>query len=154
MKTNDANKNVKNEEVAANTTTLEDSSLGNVKIHEDVIASLVRFATLEVPGVSRLAGSSLIDGIAEIVGNRRMQARAISIDLRGDNQVLIEVKVNILTGFRLPEVAEKIQKAVVSKVENTTGITVKKVDVVIQEIDKEKGSPEADSDDKSDKSAE
>lgn len=139
---NTAEKNVKSEAVnnasGNNTTTLEDSALGNVKIHENVIASLVRFATLEVPGVSRLAGSSLIDGIAEIVGNRRMQSRAISIDLSVDNEASIEVKVNILTGFRLPEVAEKIQKSIVAKVENTTGITVKKVDVIIQEIEQEK----------------
>ena len=140
----DTNKNAKSENTSAKsgTTTLEDSSFGNVKIHENVISSLVRFATLEVPGVSRLAGSSLLDGIAEIVGNRRMQSRAISIDLSDDNQASIEVKVNILVGFRLPEVAEKIQKSIVDKVENTTGIKVKKIDVIIQEIEQEKSAPD------------
>ena len=83
---------------AAATTVLEGSEMGEVKIHENVIASLVRRAALSIEGVSRLAGSTLVDNIAEIVGSRRMQARAITVDMAENNRVSVEIKLNIKAG--------------------------------------------------------
>ena len=85
---------------AAATTVLEGSEMGEVKIHENVIASLVRRAALSIEGVSRLAGSTLVVNIAEIVGSRRMQARAIAVDMAENNRVSVEIKLNIKTGFK------------------------------------------------------
>ena len=48
------------------TTVLEGSEMGEVKIHENVIASLVRRAALSVEGVSRLAGNTLVDNIEAV----------------------------------------------------------------------------------------
>lgn len=113
------------------------SELGEVKIHENVIASLVRRSALSVEGVSRLAGNSLVDSIAEVVGSRRMQSRAITIELGDDNRASIEIKLNLKFGFNIPEVAAKVQKAVIENVEKVTGMTVTRVGVVFQDIDDE-----------------
>ena len=129
---------------AAATTVLEGSEMGEVKIHENVIASLVRRAALSVEGVSRLAGNTLVDNIAEIVGSRRMQARSISIDMAENNRVSVELKINLKFGFNVPTVAEQVQKAVIEGIEKVTGMTVVKVNVVIQEIDDEE-KPEEES---------
>ena len=119
------------------TAVLGDSDIGEVKIHENVISALARRAALEVEGVSRLAGSLLVDNIAEIVGSRRMQDRAITVQMGDSNRVSLEIKLNIKFGFRLPKVAAAVQKAVISAVENTTGMTVAKVDVLVQEVEPE-----------------
>ena len=97
----------------AETMMLGDSELGDVKIHDGVIATITRRAALAVEGVSRLAGNALVDNLAEIVGSRRMQSRAIA------------------------EVAENVQKAVIADVEKITGMTVTTVHVLIQDIDDE-----------------
>jgi uncharacterized alkaline shock family protein YloU len=112
------------------------NDLGLIKIHENVISTIVRKATLETEGVSRLAGSSFVDNIAEIVGSRKMSDRSIAINLE-DDKVDIEVKVNILFGFRVPDVAAAIQSAIIEEVENTTGMSVTSVNVVIQEIEEQ-----------------
>lgn len=117
------------------TMVLEESGLGDVRIHEGVIASLARRAALTIAGVSRLAGSSLVDNIAEIVGSRRMQARNINIQLGENNDVSIEIKVVMVFGFCIPDVAESIQKAVIEEVERTTGMNVTSVDILIQDIE-------------------
>ena len=117
------------------TAILEHDEIGSVKIHENVVAQLVRKAVLEVEGVSRLAGSTLVDDIASLVGSRRMQSRAITVSLGEDGNVAIEVKVVLEFGFAIPGVAAKIQSAVIELVEATTGMSVTKVDVLIQEID-------------------
>ena len=41
---------------------------GIVKVHESVIASIIRKAACSVEGVVRLAGNTLVDNIAEFVG--------------------------------------------------------------------------------------
>ena len=134
MKAQNETKKVE-QEVSQNTALIEGSEMGDVKIHENVIAALVRQAALEQEGVSRLAGSALVDDIANLVGSRRMQARAISVELGDENRVTIEIKLNLIFGYRIPEVAERVQKAVISIVEETTGMIVPKVNVLIQEIE-------------------
>ena len=123
------------QDIQQNTALLEGSEMGDVKIHENVVASLVRQAALEQEGVSRLAGSALVDDIANLVGSRRMQARAITVELGEDGRVGIEIKLNLIFGYRIPDVAFQVQKAVISTVEETTGMTVTRVNVVIQEIE-------------------
>ena len=122
-------------EVTPGTAVLEGNDMGDVKIHENVVASLVRQAALEQEGVSRLAGRALVDDIANLVGSRRMQARAITVELGVDGRVGIEIKLNLIFGYRIPEVAERVQKAVIGTVEEITGMSVTRVNVVIQEIE-------------------
>ena len=128
-------KNAGQQEAVQNTALIEGSEMGDVKIHENVISTLVRQAALEQEGVSRLAGSALVDDIANLVGSRRMQARAITVELCEDNRVNIEIKLNIVFGYRIPEVAERVQKAVISTVEEVTGMVVPKVNVLVQEVE-------------------
>lgn len=136
--TPDAANDLKNANVkTADTMMLGDSELGDVKIHDGVIAALTRRAALSVDGVSRLAGNALVDNLAEIVGSRRMQSRAITITVNENNQISIEIKLNLKVGYTIPEVAENVQKAVISNVENITGMSVKTVHVLIQDIDDE-----------------
>ena len=116
-------------------TSLMEGELGEIKIHENVIANLVAIAARQVPGVSRLAGSTVVDAIASIVGSRRMQARAITIGIAGDNCVTVDLKLNILIGFRLPDVVQQVQRAVIDNIESVTGMTVTRVNVAVQDID-------------------
>lgn len=128
-------------------TSLMEGELGEIKIHENVIANLVAMATRKVPGVSRLAGSTVVDAIASIVGSRRMQARAITVGIAGDNCVTIDLKLNILVGFRLPEVVQQVQREVINSIEEVTGMTVTRVNVAVQDIDEAvdaEGDEEAD----------
>ena len=115
---------------------------GTVKVHESVIASIVRKAACAVPGVIRLAGSSLVDNLAEIVGSKKMYDRAISINM-GENSVQVEVKVILAYGKHIPEIAETIQLVVVEEITRITGMRVSKVNVVI--IDLEDDQEESDS---------
>ena len=94
-------------------------------------------AALEQEGVSRLAGSALVDDIANLVGSRRMQARAITIGIAGDNRVTVDLKLNILVGFRLPDVVQQVQRSVIDNIEEVTGMTVTRVNVAVQDIDEQ-----------------
>ncbi len=127
-------------------TLLEQSSdYGDIMVNDNVIASLVRRAALSVPGVSRLSGSSLIDNIAEFVGSSKGRTISISKESADSDAVVLEVKINMLFGFKVREVAEAVQRAVIEDVETTTGMTVAKVTVVVQKIEEAEEAADASS---------
>ena len=129
-------------ELPARSMVLDDTELGDIRIHEGVIASLARRAALSVAGVSRLAGNALVDNIAEIVGSRRMQSRNITISLGEESNVGIEIKVVFKFGFNIPQTATAIQKAIINEVENTTGMNVTHVHVLVHDIEDEESAAE------------
>ena len=110
------------------------TELGVIKIHGNVVSSIVRRAALSIEGISRLAGNSFVDNIAEIVGSRKIHDRAISIAIDED-KVAIEVKVNLIFGYNVPEVAARVQAVIIEEVEKVTGMSVTAVNVIIQEIE-------------------
>ncbi len=115
---------------------IDGTDIGAVRIHENVIASIVRKATCSTNGVMRLSGSALVDNLAEIIGNRRIHDRAINVHIDGD-AVSIDVKINIHYGVHVPTVASHVQSNVVEEVERITGMTVSNVNVIIQELEDE-----------------
>ena len=107
---------------------------GVIKVHESVVASIVRKAACSVDGVIRLAGSTLVDNIAEIVGSKRIYDRSILVEM-GESSVQIEVKVILAYGIEIPPVAKAIQEAVIEQITSITGMTVGKVNVMIMDLE-------------------
>ena len=141
--------NAANSTVAASnarTTVTSDapSELGLIKIHDNVLAALVSRAVLSVEGVSRLAGSAIMDNLAGMVGSH---SRAIEIVKDGEDKLKIVVKVNIFYGTVIPTAAVEIQRQIIEQVESATGVTVASVDVIVQQLDEEYDDEEADDDD-------
>ena len=108
--------------------------IGDIKIHNGVIASIVKEALQKVPGVSRLSGNSMMDNLAEIIGSKQIQNRAISVKFYGES-VDVEFSVNIYYGTQLPLVAAEIQEQVSLMLHNVTGLNVGQVNVNIRGID-------------------
>lgn len=116
------------------------SELGIIKIHDNVLAALVSRAVLGVKGVSRLAGSAIIDNLAGMVGSH---SRAIEIIKENEDKIRITVKVNICFGTVIPKVAVEVQRQIIEQLEKASGISVAAVDVVVQQLD----DPNEDDDD-------
>ncbi|MBE6368482.1 MAG: Asp23/Gls24 family envelope stress response protein [Lentisphaerae bacterium] len=131
-------KNTESTSTATNTratvTSDTPSELGLIKIHDNVLAALVSRAVLGVEGVSRLAGSAIMDNLAGIVGSH---SRAIEIIKDGDDKLKLVVKVNILYGTVIPAVAVEIQRQVIEQVESAAGVNVAAVDVIVQQLEEE-----------------
>ena len=107
---------------------------GVVKVHESVIASIIRKAACSVDGVIRLAGNTLVDNIAEFVGSKKVMDRAISIEM-GDNSVKIEIRIILAYGCKVPEVAAEVQNAVIEEIARITGMQVLRIDVVVMDLE-------------------
>lgn len=111
-----------------------ENSVGAVKVHESVIASIVRKAAMSVEGVLRLGTSSLVDNLAEIVGSKKIQDRAITVEMN-ENSVSVEVRVILLYGVLIPQVASELKNAVAGEIFELAGMKVDHVNVVIMDLE-------------------
>ncbi len=109
---------------------------GNITISENVIIDVIKKATCSVKGVTKLSGGTFVDSIANLIGSQRISDRAIVINIDGD-LLTAEVKVNMLYGEHIPEVAARVQNTISEEVKRIAGLTVTRVDVIIQEIEKQ-----------------
>lgn len=114
---------------------------GIVKVHESVVASIVKKAACSVPGVARLAGNSLVNNLADIVGSRKIFDRAISIDM-GENSVKIEVRLVLKYGCNIPETASSVQQAISGEIAKITGMTAEYVNVIVADLETEEETAE------------
>ena len=113
-----------------------ENSVGVIRVHESVISSIVRKVTLETEGVMRLAGSSLVDNLAEIVGSKKIQDRSITVEM-GESSVSVDISVIIKYGVAIPPVAEAIKNSVASEIVKLTGMKVGKVNIIVMDLEEE-----------------
>jgi uncharacterized alkaline shock family protein YloU len=105
---------------------------GAIRISENVIAAVVRKYTLEVDGVVRFGSTSLVGGLAEMIG-RRSQESSIQVEMDGE-AVNISVNLVLQFGVKVPDVAALVQDVISSRVEDLTGKHVSAVNVIIQDL--------------------
>ncbi|MEM1221367.1 MAG: Asp23/Gls24 family envelope stress response protein [Verrucomicrobiota bacterium] len=114
-------------------TVSEDSNtLGDIRINNSVVASIVRLATLEVSGVAAVGGG-FVDGIAEIF-SKKGDERGVRVELDEVGDYKIEVRVDLVFGVELASVAMQIQQRVSEQVEKMTSKAVAQVNVIIDGV--------------------
>ena len=106
---------------------------GSLKISEEVLLTITKQAILDVPGVDSLATDPYsFKGLLISSGLKKPIAITTSADV-----AQIAVSVNLSSGYKIREVAQRIQETVKSTVQNMTGVTVSKVNVYIAGVKKE-----------------
>ena len=109
------------------------TDLGEIKIHHNVIASIAMEATKQIPGVLKIGGS-LKTFLFELFGKK--DTSAIKIEFDKNNETTITIPVVVKYGYNIPEIASKVQENVKITIENATNISIREVNVKIQEIEK------------------
>ena len=107
------------------------SELGNIRIADDVVKTIAAKAAVDVEGVYKLAGG-VVDEVSKMLGKKR-QTNGVKVEV-GEVECSIEVYLVIKYGYKIPEVAEDVQKAVLEEVSNLTGLKVVEVNVYVQNV--------------------
>ncbi len=119
----------------------DNENLGQVKISEDVIAVLADKAVREVDGVADMSGS-FVGSVVAALGKKSV-SKGIDIELK-DTIVTIGLHIIVKYGVKIPDVAWNAQEAVKSAVECMTGLTVAKVNVIVENVHFETTSSDED----------
>ena len=89
---------------------------GDVYISEEVLEMIAGAAALDVDGVTGLSGGTMSE---QILGRKKL-SKGITILWESDN-ITINVSIQIRYGGIIPEIAKKVQEAIISSVEDTSG---------------------------------
>ena len=100
------------------------NDVSNLKISDEVIASITGIATKEIEGVADLVSATNLKGMFK----SKPVKSPVLIDV-SDDVAVIDVFVKIKQGAKVQTVASNIQKRVKDSVQNMTGIVVSKVNV-------------------------
>ena len=107
------------------------SELGNIRIADDVVKTIAAKAAVDVEGVYKRAGG-VVDEVSKMLGKKR-PTNGVKVEV-GEVECSIEVYLVIKYGYKIPEVAEEVQKAVLEEVSNLTGLKVVEVNVYVQNV--------------------
>lgn len=100
---------------------------GSLQISTDVIAKISRLAALEIDGIKDVScGTSTVRGAFAKASLQKPVDVAMSEDVAE-----ITISIIVKYGHKIPPVCENIQKNVKASVQNMTGITVSKVNIVV-----------------------
>lgn len=101
-----------------------------VTISDNVVAKVAYKAISGIDGIHALGGGSS-RALAGLRGDKGTPG--ISIDLHEDS-VDIDITMSIVFGANIPKVAEACRAAVTDQVENTTGLKVRAVNVLVTDV--------------------
>ena len=111
-----------------------EESTGEIKIANDVVATIAALAATETKGVAYLSGSLTHDVIAKHSSKNLSKGVKITV-LEG--VVTVDLTLNIEFGKNILEVSKKVQDKVKSSIENMTGLEVSDVNVAIAGVNME-----------------
>jgi uncharacterized alkaline shock family protein YloU len=121
-------------------------TLGDIKINHNVVAGIVRLATLRVAGVAGVGGG-IADGISELFAKREADHRGVKVTEDAEDNYYVELRLIVAYGAEIGKTAYEVQVAVSKQVTAMTGKPVRKVDVIIEGVRLPVGQPEARDDD-------
>lgn len=121
-----------NEGKNVNWSSKEVSTIGEVMIADDVIATIAGLAATEVEGVSAIQGNVT----NELVGKLGMKnlSKGIRIKVEEDG-VSVDLSILMCYGYSIPKTCKEVQEKVKNAIENMVGLSVEVINVHIVGVD-------------------
>jgi uncharacterized alkaline shock family protein YloU len=103
--------------------------LGEIKIENEVVATIASMAASDVEGIVSLVSKF---SIGEMLGRKDMD-RGVLVNIEGSH-VTINVEVNVEYGVNIYDACHRLQRKVKDSVEEMTGLVVEQVNVSVRGI--------------------
>lgn len=110
---------------------VENLEYGEVKIVDDVVATIAGLAATEVEGVAGMSGG-FVGGIAEMLGKKSL-SKGVKVEIK-EKIAVIDLYIIVNYGSKIPDVAWEIQESVKRNIETMTGIEVNEVNIHVQGV--------------------
>lgn len=107
------------------------NQVGNIRIADDVVATIAGIAALETPGIASMSGG-LSEGIAKRLTGKNEQ-KGVSVEV-GQLETAIQLRVVVEYGLPIQEVCQQLQHNVRDAVQQMTGLNVIEVNVKVEGV--------------------
>lgn len=112
----------------------DDSSMGEVKIADEVVAIIAALAATEVEGVASMSGNITNELISRL-GMKNL-SKGVKVDVL-EGVVTVSLALNMKYNYSIMDVSAKVQEKVKCAVENMTGLEVADVNVKVAGVEME-----------------
>ena len=109
-----------------------EDEFGSLSITEQTVSAIAAVAATDVEGVAGMS-STLVDGVAKNVLGINSLSRGVKTEIDEGN-VTISLYIIVRHGYRIPDIALRVQEKVKSIVESLTDYTVVGVNLFVQGI--------------------
>ncbi len=109
------------------------TTLGKITIADDLIASIAGYAAVENVGIVGMNAKKASDPFIELFGKDNMR-RGVKVTVISPELIDIDLFVTLEYGVSLPAVAKNAKENVKFRVEAMTGITVRSVNIHVENI--------------------
>ncbi|MBG9734012.1 Asp23/Gls24 family envelope stress response protein [Paenibacillus alvei] len=104
---------------------------GNIRISDDVVATIAGLAALETPGIAAMSGG-LSEGWAKRLSGKNVQ-KGVSVEV-GQVEAAIDLRVIVMYGMPIQEVCRQLQLNVREAVQNMTGLDVVEINIKVEGV--------------------
>ena len=87
----------------------KDSSLGAIRIADEVVSIIAGLAATEVDGIAGMSGG-IAGGIAEMLGRKNF-AKGVKVEV-GEKEAAVDLFIIVKYGVRIPDIALAVQENV------------------------------------------
>lgn len=105
---------------------------GLIKIDDDVLEMIVALTALETKGVAGMS-STFGDGIVSLLGLKN-EVEGVKIQHLDDGSIAVSVYVVVQYGYRIPDIALRLQERVKTALVEIAEVQVAGVDIFVQSI--------------------
>lgn len=112
----------------------KDTTIGEVKIADDVITVIAAIAATDTKGVAKLYGNITNDLVSKL-GLQRLSKGIKSKVV--DGKVAVDITLELAYGVSIKAVSERVQEKVKEAIENMTGLEVTEVNIRIAGVSME-----------------
>ena len=107
------------------------TSLGAIRIANEVVAVIAGLAATEIDGLAGMSGG-IAGGFAEMLGRKNL-SKGVRVEV-GEKETAVDIFVIVEYGAKIPDVASRVQENVKHAIESMTGLKVLQVNVHVQGV--------------------
>ena len=108
------------------------NKMGEIQINPEVIAKYAGITAVECFGIVGMAAVSMKDGLVKLLKKESL-THGIIVDIE-ENHIILDFHVIVAYGVSISAVADNLIENVKYKVEEFTGMSVKKVNVYVEGV--------------------
>lgn len=106
--------------------------LGTIHIAPEVLVTIAQLTTLSVPGVDRMS-HNLASSVSHFLGKKTAH-HGVEIYVE-DDTVSVDLHIVVKQGVNIVRVSEQVQAEVSRAIDEMVGMTLREVNVFIQDVD-------------------
>lgn len=114
-----------------NNSSIDNMENGQVKISDDVVATIAGLAAAEIEGIWSMSGG-FAGNISDLLGRKNL-SKGVKVEV-GEEEAAVDINVVVEYGVKIPDVAWKVQENVKSAIETMTGLKVVEVNIHVQGV--------------------